>query len=176
MGLTLLLCSEAATGGVLQEKVFLEIQQNSKENTCARVSFLIKLQASACNFVKEETLAQVFSCEFCKISENSFFKGHLRATASLCSITKSSTVYYWTRKIVICYEKWYGELKSKLSILKSKVNIPFRYYLRFLKSNLAFHQPKMFFIDSIEMFLNSLLVQHELKKIIMLWSHAFRVP
>ena len=27
------------------EKVFLEISQNSHENTCARVSFLIKLQA-----------------------------------------------------------------------------------------------------------------------------------
>ena len=28
------------------EKAFLEISQNSQENTCARVSFLIKLQAS----------------------------------------------------------------------------------------------------------------------------------
>ena len=36
--------TEAATGGVLWEKVFLEIWQNSQENTCARVSFLIKLQ------------------------------------------------------------------------------------------------------------------------------------
>ena len=39
----------AATGGVLQEKVFLEILQNSQENICARVSFLIKLQASLQN-------------------------------------------------------------------------------------------------------------------------------
>ena len=31
--------------------------QNSQENTCTRVSFLIELQA--------ETLAQVSSCEFC---------------------------------------------------------------------------------------------------------------
>ena len=38
--------TEAATKGVLQEKVFLEISQNSLENTCARVSLLIKLQAS----------------------------------------------------------------------------------------------------------------------------------
>ena len=30
---------EADTGGVLQEKVFLEISQNLQENTCARVSF-----------------------------------------------------------------------------------------------------------------------------------------
>ena len=31
--------SEAATEGVLQEKVFLEILQNSQENACARASF-----------------------------------------------------------------------------------------------------------------------------------------
>ena len=31
------------------KKVFLEILQNSQENTCARVSFLIKLQASDCS-------------------------------------------------------------------------------------------------------------------------------
>ena len=38
--------SEAATRGVLCKKTFLEISQNSQENTCARVSFLIKFQAS----------------------------------------------------------------------------------------------------------------------------------
>ena len=38
-------CPEAATRGVLCKKLFLEISQNSQENTCARVSFLIKLQA-----------------------------------------------------------------------------------------------------------------------------------
>ena len=38
--------TEAATGYVLWEKVFLEISQNSQENTCTRVSFLINLQAS----------------------------------------------------------------------------------------------------------------------------------
>ena len=27
----------------------------------------------ACNFIKKETLAQVLSCEFCKISKNNFF-------------------------------------------------------------------------------------------------------
>ena len=39
--------SEAATGVVLSEKVFLEISQNSREDTCDKVSFLIKLQAEA---------------------------------------------------------------------------------------------------------------------------------
>ena len=37
---------EAAMRGVIFKKVILEISQNSQENTCARVSFLIKLQGS----------------------------------------------------------------------------------------------------------------------------------
>ena len=43
---SILFTEEAATRGVLCKKVFLEISQNSQENTCVRVSFLIKLQAS----------------------------------------------------------------------------------------------------------------------------------
>ena len=46
--------------------------QNSQENTGARVSVLIKLQADF-NFIKKETLAQVFSSEFYEISKNTFF-------------------------------------------------------------------------------------------------------
>ena len=34
--------------------------------------FLITSQADAYNFIKRETLAQVFSCEFCEISKNTF--------------------------------------------------------------------------------------------------------
>ena len=49
---------------ILYFKVFLKILQNSQENSCARVSLLIKLQAKACNFIKKGTLAKVFSCEF----------------------------------------------------------------------------------------------------------------
>ena len=44
---------------VFYKKVFLKVWQNSQENTCARISFLIKLQA--CNFIKKETLAHMFS-------------------------------------------------------------------------------------------------------------------
>ena len=32
----------------------------------------------ACNFIKKETLAQVFSCEFCEIYETPFFIKHHR--------------------------------------------------------------------------------------------------
>ena len=36
---------EAATRDALEKKVFLQILQNLQKNICARVSFLIKLQA-----------------------------------------------------------------------------------------------------------------------------------
>ena len=52
------------------EKVFLEISHKiHKENTCVRVSFL--------RFIKTEILPQLFSCEFCEISKNTFFTEHL---------------------------------------------------------------------------------------------------
>ena len=42
---------------MLLKKVFLKILQNSQENTCGRVPFLIKSENSSCNF----------PCEFCEI-------------------------------------------------------------------------------------------------------------
>ena len=55
------------------KKVFLKISQNSQQNTCAKVSFLIKLQASVCNFIEKEALEQIFPVTFCKIFKNTFF-------------------------------------------------------------------------------------------------------
>ena len=51
------------------KKVFLQISQNSQENTCASVLF--------------ERLLQVFSCEFSEICKNTSFTKHLWATASV---------------------------------------------------------------------------------------------
>ena len=41
------------------------------------------IKPQACNFIKKETLALVFSYEFCEISQNSFFTEHLWTTASV---------------------------------------------------------------------------------------------
>ena len=61
--------SEAATRGVLWKKVLIEISQNSGLRPAT--------------FFKKETRTQVFSCEFCESSENTFFTEHLRVTASV---------------------------------------------------------------------------------------------
>ena len=47
---------EAAIRRCSVRKMFIEISQNSQENTCS-----------------EKTLTQVFFCEFCEISRNTFF-------------------------------------------------------------------------------------------------------
>ena len=73
--------------------MFLKLSQNLQEKTCARVSFFIKLKASAINFIKEETLAEVFFCKFSQMLKNTIFTEHLRATASNIRYLKYPKVY-----------------------------------------------------------------------------------
>ena len=41
---------------------------------CSAKNVFCKKRPQACNFIKKETLAQVFSCEFCEISKNTFLQ------------------------------------------------------------------------------------------------------
>ena len=50
-------------------------------------------KASACNFVKKETLAQVFSCELCEISKDTFCYRTLPVSASGFSIIGLPTYF-----------------------------------------------------------------------------------
>ena len=59
------------------KKLFLEISENSRENTCARVSFLIELPTYARNIIKKENLARCFPVNFEKFLSTAFFIEHL---------------------------------------------------------------------------------------------------
>ena len=85
---------------VLCKKVFLKIYQNSQEKTSTSVSFLIKLQALVCNFIKKETLAQVFSCKFCEIFKTTFLTEHFLATASVACQKHVPWRHFWS---LYCY-------------------------------------------------------------------------
>ena len=75
-------------------KVVLKISQNSQQNTCVRVSLLIKLQASGL-------------CEFCEIFKNTIFKNteHLRQTVSAYFVNISSVTmkyeFFYTKNWII---------------------------------------------------------------------------
>ena len=67
------------------KKTFLEISQNSQENTC------VKKRGSG--------TPHMFSCEFCEISKNTYFTKHLWTTASWISLSFLTRLFcYMTKK------------------------------------------------------------------------------
>ena len=56
------------------KKVFLEILQNSQENTCARVSFSIKLQAAPVTLLKKRLWYRCFPVNFAKFLIKFFYR------------------------------------------------------------------------------------------------------
>ena len=62
IGLAILIISFKLTG---------ELSQRTNSYSLIYLAQIVLF--SACNFIKKETLAQVFSCEFCEISKNTFF-------------------------------------------------------------------------------------------------------
>ena len=57
--------------------VYRNFTKFTGKHLCQSLFFNKELQTSAINFVKKETLPQMFSCEFCEISNKSFFTEHL---------------------------------------------------------------------------------------------------
>ena len=49
----------------------------------------LEILPEACNFIKKDTLTQVFFCEFCEIFKNTFFTEHLQTTAFVKKIVKN---------------------------------------------------------------------------------------
>ena len=74
--------SEAVTQICSGKKVFLEISQNSQENACSRIAYLIKFQTSG-NFIKQRALAQLFM-NLRNIYEPFFYRTHLVVTFRVC--------------------------------------------------------------------------------------------
>ena len=48
-------------------------------------------KVAACNFIKKETLVQVFSYEFCEISRKHFFTEHVWTTVSKTRRSRTET-------------------------------------------------------------------------------------
>ena len=80
----------------------------------------------ACNFIKKETLAQVFSCEFCETVKNTFFTEHLWTTTSKCAPSKTflvdfpqySELFFWASVNVVLTIKALVEFTSVLSSIQ----------------------------------------------------------
>ena len=64
------------------------------------------MKFAACNFIKKETLAQAFSCEFCEISNNTFFYRTPLVAASEIIETRTIVILV-AQAILILIENWY---------------------------------------------------------------------
>ena len=71
-----------------------------KEKFQLLIGFQKSLLSEVCNFIKKETLAQMFSSEFCEISKNTFsYRTPPVATSGIMmlAIEKSDkNAYYWS--------------------------------------------------------------------------------
>ena len=63
---------------------------------------LIKLQASGCDFIIKGPLEQVFFCEFCKISKNTFYYRTPPVAVSQTQVAFSNTGYLFSSCLVFC--------------------------------------------------------------------------
>ena len=73
--------TEAVARRCSVKKVFLDISQNSQENTCVKVSFLIKLQASGlrpATLLKKRLWRRCFPVNLAKFLRTTFLIEHLR--------------------------------------------------------------------------------------------------
>ena len=95
----------AASWGCSAKKVFLEISRNSRENTCTRVSSLIKLQAEACKFIKNEP-HRCFLVNFAKFLRTPFLSEHLRWLLLIVTIAVLAFIAfnYFLEKLLV---RWY---------------------------------------------------------------------
>ena len=90
---------ETAFGGLLWRNAFLKIWQNLKENTCARVSFLINFEASPAILLKKRLWHSCFRVNSAKFLRTPFFYWTPPVTASvewsLMHIIKNTWTLLW---------------------------------------------------------------------------------
>ena len=91
--------SEVATGGVLWEKVFLEMSQNSQKNTCARAALWKK-------FIKKRLWHRCFPVNFAKILRAPFLQNTWTAASCHCS-----QILIILRGLCPCFDHSQGDLK-----------------------------------------------------------------
>ena len=129
-----------------------EQKPGSVNKRCDNVSCFCRPEV--CNFIKQETQAQVFSCEFCKICKNTFFIGHLRTTAPVSCMMLS---YSYDIRIIEVNNNYNKNTYSKSQTLTSKLNswrqwiLTFRcsYFHMDKRINYTFIAPKVLIFESL---------------------------
>ena len=101
--------------------MFLLLKQNSLTySIVSRDMPSYRSRPDACNFIKKETLAQVFSCKFCEIFKNTFLTEHLQLTASEANALFFYSLECRYRKDHFCKINTAQKMKFSINDLFSK--------------------------------------------------------
>ena len=92
--------TEAVVRGCSVNKVVLEVLQNLQENTCARLSFLIKLQATSATLLKKGLWCRFFPVNFAKYLRNLFHRTPLMTASELNPLGNARKILKMDRKII----------------------------------------------------------------------------
>ena len=102
-------------------------------------SFFFNKVADTCNFIKKEALVQVFACEFCEISKNTFLERTPLMTASVVLIHCKG---FWRCNSTV-FRRSYHKSHCQKKILRQTlqiVNIPYlQKSSRFSQYNVLFN-------------------------------------
>ena len=100
-----------------------------------QVSLLIKLQTSACNFIKKETLAQVFSCEFCETFKNNSSHRTAPVAASRTTLQVTTSDHQLQHMMATGYKHRSMICMYTVSIEKHHFDFALPYHFRVLYFN-----------------------------------------
>ena len=99
--------------------------QSSTGKCLCKSLFLIKLQVSACNLIKKETLALVLPCEFREISKNTFSYRRPPVAASVfivLGVNKKNNVLS-NNSLITCKFLEYSTIHFANDTLKEKLDL-----------------------------------------------------
>ena len=89
-------------GSVLQERCSQKFRKIHRKAPVSEFHF--NKVTVACNFIKKDILAQVFSCKFCEISKNTFLTERLRDFhQSVCVILLVQHLLFFS---ITCFSSW----------------------------------------------------------------------
>ena len=130
--------------GVLEKGVLRNFVKFKGKHLCQSLFFN---KVADLNFIKKETLEQVFSCEFYKISKKTFFYRTLPVTASVSTCKKLGyfTDFFWRydglKNPAICWLRTLAHIsETKFSQIwdlcrNTENNKSFQYRTNYVKNN-----------------------------------------
>ena len=129
---------EAAVRRCSVKKMFLKISQNSQENTCARVSLLIKFQAW--------DLHRCFPVNFLKFSRTPFFIEHLRWLLPIIWKPSKKQHLFILKYYSKSFYSWCGKIIFVLYFIKISCNLFYFWLRKSISWSIKFFSDLLYFL------------------------------